>query len=111
MKGYFASKPLDLEEVRGAIGERERSGRKPAELHPIAAVTLSAARFHFFSRALLEDWPFLVPYAEKTIFKRDGTADCVLVKAEGKPTLAVCMEGYDYARYVALVLDEEPDKG
>ena len=55
---------------------------------------------------MLENWDFLKPY-KHTVLRMDGTADCVLVRAEGKPTLAVCMEGYSYARYVALVLEEE----
>ena len=109
MKGYFYSKPLDIEEVRGAISMYRRYGDKPTTIIPIGSVNLDARTYKDFSKDILGDWGFLQPY-RKTVFNQDGTADCVLIQAEGQPTLAVCMEGFGYARYVALVLEDEPKK-
>lgn len=106
MKGYFYSKPLNLDEVRDAIGMFRREGYKPEPINPIATLELDASTYNRFTMDMLENWDFLKPY-KHTVLRMDGTADCVLVRAEGKPTLAVCMEGYSYARYIALVLDEE----
>ena len=106
MKGYFYSKPLNLDEVRDAIGMFRREGCKPKPINPVAMLELDAGTYSRFARGMLEDWDFLKPY-KHTVFRMYGTADCVLIRAEDKPTLAVCMEGYGYARYVALVLEEE----
>lgn len=101
MKGYFARKAENIEVVRAAIGESKRARFKPVEITAIGNIILSLDEYIRFCDDLLEPWEFLKPYAEKTVFTGDNKAKCVLVGAAGQHYIAVCMEGYEYARYTA----------
>ena len=110
MNGFFARKPLDIEEVRDAIGVHRRAGYRPIEILPIATVELGPGRYRDFTRHMLNEWEFLEPYVRQSAFAGENTARCVLLKTDGQPTIAVCLEGYAYPRYVALVLEDEPEQ-
>ena len=107
MKGYFARKPENIEIAKGIIEEAQRAGFKPVEITPIAVIRLDADRYAAFCEDTLQYWDFLEPYAEQSTFTGDHTANCVIVESEGQQPIAVCLEGYCYPRYTALVLENE----
>ena len=76
MKGYFARKPITLEDLKNA----KRHGDE-AEIQVIAEVTLTKAEFENFAENLYEDYDFIAKHT----------------------AIAVESDGYDFARYAALV--------
>ena len=107
MKGYFARKPENIEIVKGIVGEARRFDFKPVEITPIAVIRLDAGQYAAFCADTLQYWAFLEPYAEQSTFTGDYTADCVILESEAQQSIAVCLEGYSYPRYTAMVLDDE----
>ena len=100
MKGYFARKPITLEDLKNA----KRHGEE-AEIQVIAEVTLTKAEFENFAGNLYEDYDFIAKHTQDTGVV-DGTFRCILVRKAGTKHTAIAVEsdGYDFARYAALVM-------
>ena len=99
MKGYFARKPITLEDLKNA----KRHGEE-AEIQVIAEVTLTKAEFENFAENLYEDYDFIAQHTQDTGVV-NGTFRCILVRKAGTKHTAIAVEsdGYDFARYAALV--------
>lgn len=100
LRGYFVCKPSSLDEVRAAEAKHRR-GIRPTEIIPFAEVRLSLDEYLRFCDEMAQHWDFLKPFADESYFTGDGAARCVYVCASGQHRIAVCLEGYDYPRYVA----------
>ena len=98
MKGYFKRKPESIQEVL----EAKHWGAEEVQITSVGEVNLSASQYRTFCEGFNMDYDFLVPYAEKACFSDDG-AKCVMITSPGQQTLAVCLEGYAYPRYVAAL--------
>lgn len=101
MNGYFVRKPENVEIVKEAELAGKKRRMKPTEITVIGKVILSLDEYIKFSGSLLNYWDFLKPYAEESRITEENKAACVLVGAPEQHYIAVCMEGYEYARYVA----------
>ena len=99
MKGYFARKPITLDDLKTA----KKHGDE-AEIQVVAEVTLPKAAFETFAENLYEDYDFIAKHTQNTGVV-DGTFRCILVRKAGTKRTAIAVEsdGYDYARYAALV--------
>ena len=103
MKVYFTRKPLNMEEVKANAAWAKAEHKEPTTVIPIADVTLNQAQYEAFCASPCKDWAFLAPYADKSGFTKDG-ADCVIIECEGKPSIALALEGYAYGRYVGWLI-------
>ena len=99
MKGYFARKPITIEDLKSA----KRHGEE-AEIQVIAEVTLTKNEFDTFAENLYEDYDFIAKHTQDTGVV-NGTFRCILVRKAGTKHTAIAVEsdGYDFARYAALV--------
>lgn len=103
MKGYFVRKPGNIEDLRKA-----RETGKTAPIKVIATVDLEPAEFEHFANHLLRDYDFIEEHTEKSGMDKEGNEYCILVGTRGCPEkIAVNPEGYSYARYAALITEEE----
>ena len=100
MKGYFIRKPENGDQVKQIIAEGKRQREKPVEIEEVGRVVLTLDEYIDFCSHLWYDYDFLEPYANESVFTKDG-AKCVLVGAPGQPWMAVCLEGYHFPRYCA----------
>lgn len=90
---YFALKPTSLEQVR-----QVRDAQHPANRQIVTitqAIRFTPDQYDAFVADFFQPLPFLSG--------RGGPQDCLLVLAQERPTLVVNSEGYDYARYVAMI--------
>lgn len=100
MKGIFARKPADIGDLRKA---RETGQKKTIKIH--ARVDLDPADFEYFANNLLEDYNFIEENEFGTGVDEEGNVFCILVSTKDRPEkIAVNPEGYNYARYAALIL-------
>ncbi len=106
MFGYFARKPRDIEEVKKAIDDAPEMGNQPVRINKVAEILLSPEEYTDFCDKLYLSRQFLKACAERSSF-HDGIADCVMVGSPGLHWVAVCLEGFDYPRYVAWPMDEQ----
>ncbi len=99
MKGYFARKPERIENLKRAQGWGE-----PQPIKVIAEVTLPNTEYNRFKNNLQESYDFIRQHTKDTGVM-DGFFRSILVRKEGtKHTgIAVQSDGYDYARYAALL--------
>ncbi|WP_298031768.1 hypothetical protein [uncultured Desulfovibrio sp.] len=94
-KAIFTRKPTDLSEVRNPYIRNET-----AEPYTIEeTITLTPLEYDRLGRNLLDSNP---AFSGKGGATPDGITKCIAVKAEGRKTLLVNPEGYDYARMVAF---------
>ena len=102
MKGYFTRNPVDIKDL-----ERVKGRCTVTPIKAIATVELEAEEYDHFKRNLLEDYDFIEEHTENSGIDKDGNALCILVRAKGqKETIAVEPEGYSYARYAAIVIED-----
>lgn len=104
MQGFFVRKPDHVKDAEAMIKWSTKHREVPVEITPIATIYLGVEEYLRFCNGGLESWDFLKPYAEQSAFRDERHADCVVVEADGQRRIAVCMEGYDYPRYVAYIL-------
>lgn len=98
MKASFFRKPVSIRNLRSEYGT-ERSYKI------IAEVVLPEIEFKNFSNNLLADYGFINEHTDSTGMTAQGELLCILVKNENNTcAIAVDSEGYDYARYAALVI-------
>lgn len=99
MKGYFARKPVNTEDL-----ERAKGWGQAQEIQVVAEVTLSKNEYNLFRENLMDEYDFISQHTEKTGV-RDGRFCCILIRKAGTKhtAIAVQSDGYDYARYAALV--------
>jgi len=93
MDVFFAFKPTSFEQVK-----ETRATGHPATRQIVAitqAIRFTPAQYDAFVADFFQPLPFLSG--------RGGPQDCLLVQAQGRPSLVVNSEGYDYARYVAMI--------
>ena len=104
MRGKFVRKPVNIEELRRVSG-----AERPDPIIVIATVKLEPAEFEHFANHLLDDYDFIEEHTEKCGFDEGGNAYyCILVETSDRPEkIAVETEGYSYARYAALITEEE----
>ena len=100
LKGYFIRKPRNVDEVKAIIPEGHRQHAKPVEIESLGRVVLTLDEYIYFCNHLYEDYDFLKPYADESVFTEEG-ARCVLVGAPGQHVIAICLEGFGYSRYAA----------
>lgn len=109
MEGYFVSKPSNLDEViRMTDKWREAGADQQYNCHidSITEVCLDADEYDRFCENIFDDWWFLVEYSNQACFEGndDGcVAHSIIVSCDGRQSIAVVMEGYDYPDCVALV--------
>lgn len=87
----FVSKPFDLEEVF----YWQQSGIRPERVEIGETVRLSTDAYD----ELVSD------FTQRRVWLRGkgGRQNCLLVQAPGRRSLVIDPQGYDYARYVALI--------
>lgn len=103
MKGNFVRKPDGIGDLIKARG----MGR-PEPIIVIATVNLEPADFEHFANNLLEDYNFIEEHTGKCGVDREGNAHCILIgTSDRQEKIAVESEGYNYARYAALIIEEE----
>jgi len=90
---FFAFKPTSLEQVKEAKTAAHPANRQIATI--TQAIRFTPAQYDAFVADFFQHLPFLSG--------KGGPHDCLLVKAQGRPSLVVNSEGYDYARYVAMI--------
>ena len=61
--------------------------------------------YDYMVNHFMDNYEFFIKHAEVCGFENKG-AHCVLITAEGRKPLAVCLEGYHYFRYVAIAVEE-----
>lgn len=104
MKGHFVCKPGSKDELFSQIYRDAMKRRKPTEINPIATVQMDLGQYVEFCDAMMQEWDFLRPYAEQSVFRKGNTADCVIIECHGQRRIAVCLEGYCYPRYAAYLV-------
>ena len=103
MKGYFVSKPVNVEALKDTVRYSRLFHYRPVEIRVIADIRVTLSEYIDFCDHMLEEREYLKPYAESSRFTENG-ADCVTVAAPGQRRIAVCLEGYAYPRYAAWPL-------
>lgn len=90
----FTRKPADLNDLANPyLGDDE-----PTPYAITETVTLTPAAYDTLGRNLMAQTGFLTGKGGM----RDGTAQCIAVKARGRKTLLINPEGYSYARMAAF---------
>lgn len=98
LTGNFLRKAETRRELAAAMRRRHRHTIKV-----VAIEIVSAEQFNRLMKAPLDDYDFIARHADDCI-ERNGVWESLLVMTEdGAFALAVETEGYDYARYAALV--------
>ena len=91
-----------------AGGNPSPSALPDAEAARIAAEVLRESGKTILQYGATEGYrPFLEslkPYAEQSVFRKGGVADCVIIECHGQRRIAVCLEGYSYPRYAAYLV-------
>jgi len=90
---FFAFKPVSLEQVKEVKAARHPANRQIVTI--TQSIRFTSAQYDTFVADSFQPLPFLSG--------RGCPHDCLLVLAQGRPTLVVNSEGYDYARYVAML--------
>lgn len=103
MRAYFTRKPPNIEAVVQNAEYAKAEGMLPTDVNPIARIKLDLEHYTAFCQAPLNDWEFLKPYAENSMF-RANTADSVILECPDMISLAVCCEWYSYGRYVGCLV-------
>ena len=98
-KAYFIRKPLNLEDLKGTIGYGYGHEYVIEE-----TVTLSLEAFKHFSDNLLDDFDFISERKHMMCVDKAAVWHSILVQSE-EPGIGILVEceGYDYARYAALL--------
>ena len=103
MKAIFISKAANLEEARK---ELERATTQEA-YKIIAAKKLSETEWNELTESLLSDRDWISEFNRKLAEKEQvnwNKRNCIKVTCEGKrESLLIDPQGYDYARYVAII--------
>ena len=103
MKGNFVRKPDGIGDLIKARGMR-----RPEPIVEIARVNLEPADFEYFVDNLLEDYSFIAEHTGNSGVDKEGNVHCIIVSTKDRPEkIAVDPEGYNYARYAALIIEEE----
>ena len=111
MKNIFICKPATLDEVRTeleriTIDEREGSLET---YNVIATKKVSEAEWNDLTNNFLSDRPWLSAFSQKLEAKTNlnrNKRNCIKVACDGKAeSLLIDTQGYDYARYVAILTD------
>ena len=103
MKGNFVRKPDGIGDLIKARGTWT-----PEPIVVIARVDLEPADFEHFANNLLEDYNFIAEHTRNSGVDKEGNVHCILVGTKDRPEkIAVDPEGYNYARYAALIIEEE----
>ena len=99
MRGYFARKPMNTEDL-----EQAKKRSEAQEIQMVAEVILSKKDYDSFKENLAEDYDFISQHTQETGVM-DGRFRCILVRKAGTKhtAIAVQSDGYDFARYAALV--------
>lgn len=99
MTGYFARKPNTIEDVKAVIGYG-----KPQPIKVVADVELSKEQYKAFTENMSAEYDFISAHTNNTGVA-DGFMRCILVRKAGTKRKAIAVEsdGYNYARYAALV--------
>ena len=84
MKGHFVCKPGSKDELFSQIYRDAMNRRKPTEINPIATVRMDLGQYVEFCDAMMQEWDFLRPYAEQSVFRKGNTADCVIIECPGQ---------------------------
>ena len=101
LKGCFVRKPYTIDDLRTA----HRKG-KLKSIRVIATEWMEENEFRRFGENLLEEYPFIQRHKDEA-GERGGVMYSILVRCKGHcEAIAVEPEGYDYARYAALVTVE-----
>ena len=103
MRAYFTRKPPNIEAVMSNAEYAKAVGMVPTDLNPIARVKLDLEQYTAFCKEPLKDWEFLKPYADQSMFRAD-TSDSVILECSDMISLAVCLEGFIYGRYVGRLI-------
>ena len=102
MEGYFVRKPADIDDLRKA-----RITGSAAPIKVIARLNMEPADFDYFAENLLEDYNFIEEHTGNSGTDREGNEYCIIVGTNNrKEKIAVNPEGYNYARYAALIIEE-----
>lgn len=103
MVGFFSRKARDRAEL--LENETRKFGTK-IKFKVVGKKTLSHEAYEHLIQNLLEDSELIKRITNKCGTEEDGTARCFLFydKTNKNEVLAVNSEGYDYARYTALII-------
>ncbi len=107
-RAYFIRKPLDIQEVKDctktAIANRAR--RETYKIRK--TISLSDEEYKNFIGHLSDDYDFLMEYTDLCGPDVDGYTNCLAVRnKQTKEKILVNTEGYNYARYVALLPESD----
>ena len=102
MTGFFSRKAKNREEL--LRNEARRYGDEE-RIKVIGERLLTSKTYEYFSQNLNENYNFIKEITNECGEEQDGTVRCYLFRDENRndEAIAVNTEGYDYARYAALI--------
>ena len=102
MTGFFSRKAKTREEL--LRNEARRYGDEK-RIKVIGEKLLTHETYEYFSQNLNENYNFIEAITNECGEEQDGTARCYLFRDETRndEAIAVNAEGYNYARYTALI--------
>ena len=102
MKGFFSRKATNKAEL---LENETRKFGAERSYKVIGEKVLSHETYEHLSQNLLEDNELIKEITNECGTEKDGTTRCFLFKDETRndEALLVNSEGYDYARYTALI--------
>ncbi len=102
MKGFFSRKATNKAEL---LKNEARKFGAERSFKVVGEKVLSHEEYEHLSQNLLEDNELIKEITNECGTEEDGTARCFLFKDETRndEALLVNSEGYDYARYTALI--------
>ncbi len=95
----FARKPGSLQEMKAEINS---PGCEIATCEIAETVTLTTEAYDMFTRLIYKDWPWL----DGRGGDRNGIRQVVAITAPERETLYANPEGYSYARYIGLPIEQ-----
>ena len=105
MKNIFINKPMNLEEVKEQL--ERYPDMEPEAYHIAATRKISPTEWDDLTSCFLDDREWLSNFSKKLQSNENtdwSKRNCIKVTCKGQPfSLLIDTQGYDYARYVAIL--------
>ena len=111
MKNIFICKPATLEELKDELQRtaNHETGYEPEAYRIAATRRISPAEWDDLTSCFLDDREWLSNFSKKLQSSENtdwSKRNCIKVTCKGQPfSLLIDTQGYDYARYVAILED------
>ena len=107
MKNIFICKPMNLEEIREQL--KRYPDAEPEACRIAATRRISTAEWDDLTTCFLDDREWLSDFSRKLACDEStdwSKRNCIKVTCKGRDiSLLIDTQGYDYARYVAILED------